>query len=306
MIAVADVAPAEAVQASGGVADCLVDWRAAVERSDVDAVVVATPNAFLVEIAVSALQSGKHVLVEKPPGCNAAEAAQLVSAARAAGRTCKVGFNHRYHPAIRGARELFVRGELGRLLNLRARYGHGGRPGLEREWRADPVLAGGGELLDQGIHVLDLFRWFAGEPVTGVAMVQTAAWPIAPLEDNAFVLLRFADGVVGQLHASTTQWKNLFSLEVCCERGTLMAEGLGGSYGTERLTVVRRSVAGGAPQVEEHSFDTDDSWQAEWDAFLRAIASGTPVDGDAEDGAAVMRVLDGLYRSAQAGEVVRF
>jgi predicted dehydrogenase len=282
-------------------AEAAADWRAALQREDIGAVVVCTPNALLAPIAGAALESGRHVLIEKPMGRNVAEAQRIAAAAAAAGRVLKIGFNHRYHPAIERAGELLRAGEVGRLIQLRARYGHGSRPGCEHEWRGDRELAGGGELLDQGVHVVDLFHWLAGTPLRVHAEVQTAVWPLGPLEDNAFALMRFADGVVGQLHVSMTQWKNLFSLEVHGERGALLVEGLGGSYGTEQLTVVRRNLAGGVPQLDTVTFDGPDmSWQAEWTDFAAALEGAPLRHGTPGEGMAVMRTVGAIYEAAGA------
>lgn len=302
---VADVAlpAARGVAAEYG-GDAVEDWRTAVERDDVSVVVVATPHAYLTEIGVAALESGKHTLIEKPSGRTLEEAERLAAAVRGAGRLCKVGFNHRYHPAIRAARLRFDAGEIGRLIHLRARYGHGARPGCEGEWRGDADIAGGGELLDQGIHITDLFRWFAGEARWAVGTLQTSVWPIAPLEDNAFGLLRYEGDVVGQLHVSMTQWANLFSFEIAGEEGALVVEGLGGSYGTERLVHVRRRLEGGIPDVDERYYRGDPSWSLEFDDLVDAVLSDRAVDGDAEDGVGAMRVIDALYRSAASGAPV--
>jgi predicted dehydrogenase len=278
----------------------LSDWRIAVADTQVDAVVVATPTGYTAEIATAALQADKHVLLEKPPGRSATEAERIASVARASGRACQVGFNLRHHAGIRHARQMVADGALGRLLNLRVRYGHGGRPGCEREWRADPAVAGGGELLDQGVHVADLLRWFAGEPDAVTCVTQTAFWKVAPLEDNAFALLRIGE-VVAQLHVSMTQWKNLFSLEVFGEAGSVSVAGLGGSYGPERVVLARRRAEGGAPDVLQESFPEDTSWRAEWDAFMRSVIDGAPVETDATCGAGAMRVIDALYESARLG-----
>jgi len=278
--------------------DWSLDWHAAL-RDDVDVVIVATPNALLAEIGVAALGAGKHVLIEKPMGRNLDEATALSDAASTARRLLKVGFNHRYHPALARAHERFSSGEIGTLVNIRARYGHGARPGYETEWRGNPSLAGGGELTDQGVHVLDLIRWFAGDPVSVYCARQTAVWPIAPLEDNAFSVLRYANGAVAAFHTSWTQWRNLFSFEVFGTRGTLAVEGLGKSYGVERLIETRRNMAGGAPEATESAFDgPDDSWRLEWAQFVNAIELGTPYHGNPTDGVSVMRVLDALYRSS--------
>jgi predicted dehydrogenase len=281
------------------------DWRAALERDDIGALVVCTPNALLVPIAAAALQAGRSVLIEKPMGRSLGEARQLAAVAAAAPGVLKIGFNHRYHPAVARARELFEADEIGGLVNMRARYGHGSRPGCEREWRGDPRVAGGGELLDQGVHVLDLFHWFAGPPIRVQAELQTAVWPLGPLEDNAFALLRFAGGVVGQLHVSMTQWRNLFSLEIHGSRGALLAEGLGGSYGPERLTVIRRALQGGVPDVESVTFDgPDTSWQEEWSDFAAALHGRGLRHGTVADGLLAMATLEAAYAAAAAGAAV--
>lgn len=297
---VADTAP-QAAETLTARFDALqaADWRQIVAASDVDVVIVATPNKYLAEIASASLAAGKHVLIEKPMGRNLEEARALAADATRSGKLLKVGFNHRYHPALRRARELFTGGATGRLINLRVRYGHGGRPGYEKEWRGSLDLAGGGELTDQGVHVLDLIGWFAGPPSQVAALTQTAVWPIAPLEDNGFALLSFDSGAIASLHTSWTQWKNLFSFEVFGERGALLVEGLGGSYGAEALHVQERSREGGAPAERTETFEgPDESWKLEWDEFVRAIAHGSPYSGGPADGLLAMTMLDALYRSA--------
>ena len=287
-------------------ADAETDWRVAIERADVDAVVVCTPNGFLAEISVAALAAKRAVLLEKPMGRNAAEAAGIAAAAQRNGALLKIGFNHRYHPALAQAHKQFVAGAIGRLLHVRGRYGHGSRPGCETEWRGNAELAGGGELLDQGVHLIDLASWFAGAPSAAFGVVQTAVWPLGQLEDNAFALLRWDTGVVAQLHVSMTQWKNLFSLELHGETGALLVEGLGGSYGPERLVLVKRNMSGGVPETSEALFEgPDPSWDLEWADFAAAL-HGRPLEhGSAEDGLVVMRVVDALYLSARSEAVCR-
>jgi predicted dehydrogenase len=316
LTAVVDVNEALAAEVASGRCAALSDWRHAVLRDDTDIVVVATPNGLLAEVVTAALDAGKHVLMEKPMGRSLEEARRITEAAAKSGRILAVGFNHRQHPGVRRALELVRAGAIGRLITLRGRYGHGGRPGLEREWRSDPAQAGGGELLDQGIHMIDLFIELAGLPRDVFGIVQTAVWKIGPLEDNAYALLKFDGGVVGQLHASMTQWKNLFSLEVHGEAGAVLVEGLGGSYGAERLVHVERAFEGGAPQVHEQEFAAPDvSWSDEWDAFLGAVdgaeraglrAGAVVARGCAGPAEALqaMRVVDAIYRSAATGVAV--
>ena len=178
------------------------DWNAVVQHPEIEAVVVATVNKSLLPITLAAFQKGKHVLCEKPLGRNAQEAKQMVEAALAAKKILKTGFNHRHHHAIWRAHELVQAGKIGPLMNIRAAYGHGGRPGYDQEWRGDPDLAGGGQLLDQGVHLVDLSRWFLGDFSQVTGMLGTWFWKVAPLEDNGFALLRTATGQIASLHTS--------------------------------------------------------------------------------------------------------
>ncbi len=333
VVADVDIARAQQVAQESG-CDWTGDWREVVARDDVDVVVVATVNKVLAPITVAAVKAGKHVLCEKPLGRNADEAQQMVEATRQAGRVLKTGFNHRHHPAIWRAHELSSLGAIGPLMFIRAVYGHGGRPGYDKEWRADADLAGGGELLDQGVHIIDLCRWFmVGDPRQGSDFTEafgalgTCFWDmgyfetandelhsvsvghpssvVPRLEDNAFVLLRTTDGRVAQLHTSWTQWKNRFSFEVFGRDGYVRVEGLGGSYGTERLEIGRRKPEGGAPHVEIVEFPGPDlSWQAEWQEFASAIREGRPPLASGEDGLQTMRVIAALYASARTGQIV--
>jgi predicted dehydrogenase len=206
---------------------------------DVDVVIVSTINKSLVPISVKALQRGKHVLCEKPPGRNLEETKHLCGVAAQSKSKLKVGFNHRHHPAISKAKELIDPGKMGPLYYLRCFYGHGGRPGYDKEWRAAKELSGGGELLDQGIHVADLFRWFLGELEEVYGNTPTYFWNM-DVEDNAFALFRTGKNQIALLHTSWTQWKNRFTFEIFGEAGYLIVEGLGGSYGTETLRIGRR------------------------------------------------------------------
>jgi len=292
-----DAAIAQATGESFGCA-ATTDWHAAIANPAIDIVVISTPNFMLAEIAEAALAAGKHVLLEKPMGRNIVEARRIQAAALRADRVVKVGFNHRYHPAISRAHELFRSGEIGRAINVRARYGHGGRPGYEREWRGNPEMAGGGELTDQGVHILDLLQWFIGSPERVFSRLQTAVWPIAPLEDNGFALLEYPGNVIASFHTSWTQWKNLFSFEVYGTEGSLTIDGLGKSYGPERLIVAKRRPEGGAPEMVETAFPgEDESWALEWADFLAGL-DGAAYLGNPDEGVAVMAALDALYRSA--------
>jgi predicted dehydrogenase len=274
-------------------------WEDAVADPRVDVVVVCTSNKFLAPISIAALESGKHVLCEKPMGRNRTEAGQMASAARDARRILKIGFTLRFHSAIRQAHQLCAAGELGPLFFVKASYGHGGRPGYEKEWRGDPELAGGGELLDQGVHLLDLSRWFLGQLGVVAAVTPRWHWEVAPLEDNAFVLLQASAGQVASLHTSWTMWKNRFSFEVLGRDGYARVDGLGGSYGAETLTVGRRLTAGAPPEETVTTFTEPAlAWEADWRDLVSSIEDGRTPEVDASAGLQLMQMVDDIYNHA--------
>jgi predicted dehydrogenase len=275
-------------------------WQELVEARELDIVVVSTVHQSLARISAAALESGKHVLCEKPGGRNPGEVRAAVEAAEKAGRCLKAGYNHRYHPAIARLRQWCEQGGLGQIDFIRGRYGHGGRPGYEREWRADPAKAGGGELLDQGAHLVDLCLWFLGDFAAVSGFVATRFWDIAPLEDNAFGLFQTAAGQVASLHVSWTQWKNLFSFEVFGHDGYGLAQGLGGSYGTESVVLGVRPPHGGVPDEERVEFARQDlSWALEWEDFVSAVENhGIPHSSGRE----ALRTMEWIYRLYRAAE----
>jgi predicted dehydrogenase len=291
----ADLAKAEALAATSPGADALTDWRSAVGRSDVDAVLVSTPHHLLAPVATAAVEAGKHVLVEKPGARAVAELSPLVDAARRSDVVVKVGFNHRFHPAFVKAREYVDAGALGELMFVRARYGHGGRVGYDREWRADPEISGGGELLDQGMHLIDLSRWFLGDFVHVDGFTHTYFWDM-PVDDNGFMALRTEKQQMAWLHVSWTEWKNTFSFELYGRVGKLHVEGLGGSYGTERLSYYRMSPEMGPPETVIHEYPGPDrSWALEFDDFVRSVESGEPPNGGLHDALQALTIVDAVY-----------
>jgi predicted dehydrogenase len=307
LVAVADPVLERARAVAEPIGACpLADWRDALDRKDVDVSIVATSTAVAPEISLAMLEAGKHVLVEKPFGRHADEVLPALDAARQQERLLKVGYNHRYHPALAKAYELYRAGVVGRLLYLGCTYGHGGRPGYEQEWRSRQEISGGGELLDQGVHALDLFRWFAGEFCEAAAFIATSYWPIAPVEDNVFAMLLSREGVIAQLHASWTRWKNKFSFEVAGEHGSLIAEGLGRSYGPERLILQARCKTGGAPEEKFFDFPTeDDSLAREWNDFLDTIQKLREPMSSGEDAWRTLQLVDALYESAREHRIVQ-
>jgi predicted dehydrogenase len=284
--------------------EAAVGWEPVVERKDIEAVIVATPPHLHAPISIAAMQRGKHVLCEKPLARTLSEAEAMVKVAQQAGVVLKCGFNHRHHPGIQQARKWFDEGRIGEPLFIRCRYGIGGRPGYEKEWRANPEIVGGGQLMEQGIHAVDLARWFLGDFAQVTAFIETRFWGIAPLEDNAFVLYRTAGGAVAAIHSSLTQWKNLFSFELYGRDGYIAVEGLGGSYGTERAIFGRRDfVAPFGEEVIEFRGE-DRSWHEEWKEFVTAVQEDRRPLGDGEDGLEAMRLAYAAYEAARARRVI--
>jgi predicted dehydrogenase len=272
--------------------------KSAIEDPEVEAVIISTSHDMLAGAALGAIEAGKHVLVEKPVGRSSREVEPLVRAAQQHGVIVKAGFNHRFHPALLRARQIVDDGGIGDLMYIRGRYGHGGRLGYEREWRADPRLSGGGELLDQGSHLIDLSRWFAGDVVGVSGHAATFFWPMQ-VEDNAFVSLTFAQGRLAWLHASWTEWKNLFSFEIFGRVGKLQIDGLGGSYGVERLIFYRMLPEMGPPETTSWEYAGPDmSWQAEFEHFAACVDSGRIPSGSLEDALANLKVVETFYTGA--------
>ena len=279
-------------------AEASSDWRATVARGDVDAVIVATTHDQLAAVATEAARHGKHLLVEKPGARRAAELDELARIAAERALTVRVGFNHRFHPALRKARELVDAGAIGTPQYVRGRYGHGGRPGYDREWRAVPELAGGGEAIDQGMHLVDLARWFLGDFTRVDGAIATYFWDM-PVEDNAFFLLRTERGAIAQLHASWTEWKNLFSFEITGRDGKLELAGLGGSYGTERITYYKMLPEMGPPETTSWEYPmADASWQRETHAWLADIAAGRASSPGIADAQAALTVIERVYAAS--------
>jgi len=298
LVACADVLStrAEALARTVSGAVSATDWRVVLERKNVDVVIVSATNDLLVKITLAAIAAGKHVLVEKPAARSVAELDPVIEMAERLKLLVRVGFNHRYHPALCKAKELCVSGAIGELMYIRGRYGHGGRVGYEKEWRANPEQSGGGELIDQGVHLIDLARWFLGDIVNVEGFASTFYWDM-PVEDNGFMLLRSARQQVAFLHASCTEWKNLFSFEIFGRLGKLQIEGLGGSYGVERLIYYRMLPQMGQPEITSWEYPMrDTSWDNEFADFLEDIRLQRRPSADLYDARAALQVVEHIYK----------
>jgi len=301
LLACADSVGEKAVALASQHPDCIptTDWQDILQRTDIDIVIIATLHAALAEIALASIHAGKHVLIEKPAAKSTSELDAIIAAANQKNVLARVGFNHRYHRAFRKARELIDTDRLGELMFIRARYGHGGRIGYDQEWRANPTLSGGGELLDQGVHLIDLARWFLGDFNEVHGHAHTYFWNM-PVEDNGFLLLKTPKKQVAFLHASCTEWKNLFSFEIYGRTGKIDINGLGGSYGVERITFYKMLPEMGPPETCSWEYPMeDDSLEVEFAEFLADIEQNRQPSANLQDAHAALKIVEEIYRISQ-------
>jgi predicted dehydrogenase len=301
LVAVADSNLSSALNLAGtyGCASAVSDWPQIMLDERINTVLVCTTNDLLAPITLDAIKKGKNVLVEKPAARNLEELAEVISEYEKSGRqNCvKVGFNHRFHPSFSKAKEIIAAENIGDIMFIRARYGHGGRLGYEKEWRSQPEISGGGELLDQGVHVIDLGKYMLGDFSKVSGQCYTMFWK-SPVEDNCFALIETPKGQVLDLHVSTTQWKNIFSMEIFCKTGQLNIDGLGGSYGKETLTFYKMKPEMGPPEKQVFEWDSPDpTWELEFADFLNAVEQKREPNGSLYDARAALAVVKKIYES---------
>jgi predicted dehydrogenase len=262
---------------------------------DLSFVVIATRHDSLHTLAIQALNAGKHVFVEKPGAINYAKFKSICELANKKKLKVHIGYNHRYHPAVVKAFEIVNAGLIDKVMFLRGRYGHGGRLGYEKEWRADKLKSGGGELIDQGTHLIDLSIGFLGELQLDYAATPNYFWDMT-VEDNVFMALKNKTGSIAFLQASSTEWKNMFSLEIYGKTGKIEISGLGRSYGVETLTFHKMLAEMGPPISKTWSFpEPDDSWSLEMNEFIKDIQSGTAKSDNIDSSQEVLRVIGEIY-----------
>jgi predicted dehydrogenase len=273
---------------------------------DLDAVVICTFNKYAPEYTIKALNAGLHVFCEKPPARTSKELEDVRTVEKETGLILKYGFNHRYHHSVMEAKKLVENNVFGKLLWMRGVYGKAGGNKFADNWRNNKDESGGGILIDQGIHMLDLMRLFAGDFKDIKSMVKTNYWDIK-VEDNAFALLQTEDGVMATIHSSATQWRHKFLLEMSFENGYINLDGiLSGtrSYGDETLVIAKRqfeseTFAMGKPREEKIYFDIDESWKLELDEFVECILEDKSVyNGNSYDALKVMQLVEAIYEES--------
>lgn len=284
-------------------ADRKVSAEAVINDPRVEAVFICTPNLHNQPLTLQALAAKKHVFCEKPPAFTAAQIEEVMAEEKRTGLKVMYGFNHRHHESVLQAKKLVDSGTYGRILWMRGRYGKSVDANFFNDWRSKKEIAGGGIMIDQGIHMLDLFLMFADDFDEVMAAVSNLYWHL-PVEDNVFAIFRRKDGLVASLHSTMSQWRHLFSLEIFLEKGYLVINGLltsSGTYGEEVLTYARNRTTTPAAtwSDEEHiTYSTNNSWRYEVDQFIDAVSGAAPVKtGTTADAFRLMRIIDRIYAS---------
>ncbi len=276
------------------------DYRKLLDE-DLDILFVCLSNDINPDATIGGLKRGMHVFCEKPPGRDVADVIRVIETEKAnAGLKLKYGFNHRYHHSVLDALEILKSGELGEVINLRAVYGKSQLITFDQtSWRTERELAGGGVLLDQGIHMVDLLRLFAGDFDQVYSFVSNSVWN-HDVEDNAYALMKTADGKVAMLHSSASQWRHRFGLEITLAKGSLTLAGIlsgSKSYGEETLTIARTTGSDmGDPTEETRSYAQDPSWADEVAEFADAVLNDTPIqNGSSDDALKTMQLVYQIY-----------
>lgn len=280
------------------------DWKVAISHPKVETVIVCTPNNTHAPISIAAAKSMRNVFCEKPLARNPTEAAGIVNVVKKMGVRLMCGFTLRHHPGVIQVKKWVDAGEIGEPMHLRCTYGITGRPGYDREWRMQKSISGGGQLMDQGIHVLDLILWFFGELDEATGHVTTSFWKKATVEDNAFFILASKDKTALG-HVSWTEWKNLFSLKIFGTHGYANVRGLGGSYGIECATLGKRDFESPFTETKIEYRKESRALIEEWKEFTRAIRENREPLGNGSDGLMAIRLAYAIYESSRKHRTVK-
>ena len=272
---------------------------------DIQAIFICTPNYKIPSLTIKALDSNKNVFAEKPPGFTSKDVEMIMKSEAKFENKCMFGFNHRHHESILKMKEIIDSRKLGKILWMRGRYGKEVDKKFFESWRADPKKSGAGILLDQGIHMLDLFIYLAGSFDIFHSLISNLHWKIPFIEDNAFVLLKQSESnLCASFHSTMTQWRYLFALEVFLEKGSLIINGLkttSGAYGEECLTIKRNLDLESESNTyidESYTFRIDSSWDNEIKHFFDAIEKDKKISlGNTTDALNLMQHIDKIYES---------
>ncbi len=279
---------------------CYPDYQHLLKEEKLDVMFVSLPNYLAPEVTIASLEKGLHVFCEKPPGKNVEDVQKVLEVKhKNPSLKLKYGFNHRYHDSVKEALKILSSKELGEVINLRGVYGKNGFVPFGSGWRAERRYAGGGILLDQGIHMVDLLQLFCGDFPEVQGYISNNYWK-CDVEDNAFAIMRNVQGKIAMLHSTATQWQHLFSLDIFFTEGYLKLSGIlsgSKSYGQEKLIIGRSNKsATGTDREETITYLEDNSWMDEVKEFAKSVVNDKPVQsGTVEEAIAVMKQVYRIY-----------
>ena len=274
--------------------------------TDIDAVIVSAYVSVAADYVIRALNAGKHVFCEKPPSMTAKEMQKVIETEKKMGRVLKYGFNHRFHYSVMEAKKIINNGSLGKMLWMRGVYGKAGSIDFHDNWRNYKNYSGGGILLDQGIHMIDLFRYFSNDEFECLSSHITSSFWNVECEDNAFLTLKSKNDIVATLHSSATQWKHKFLLEMAFENGFINLDGILSStrsYAPETMIIGKRefediTFAMGKPKESITYYEYDNSWELELKEFIDAVNGKSVINnGTSEDALEIMMLTDFVYKN---------
>lgn len=273
-------------------------------KEDLDVLIVCLTNEIAPEVTIAGLKKGLHVFCEKPPGRSVEDIVKVIRVEKKyPNQKLMYGFNHRYHDSVRDAMRIINSNELGEIINLRGVYGKSQLITFNQpDWRTKREISGGGVLLDQGIHMVDLMRLFAGEFTQVHSFIKNSHWNYS-VEDNAYALMQTEGGVVAMMNSSATQWRHRFHLDINFEKGSLILGGIlsgSKSYGAETLTVVSANPENdhGNPKEVTTRYNTDPSWYSEIKEFVNCIINNKKiVNGTSNDALQTMKLIYKIYYS---------
>ncbi len=292
-----DISKAEEIAKNKKKIKVFSDWKKIINSDEINTIFICTTHNLLSKILIEAIKKNKHVLVEKPASISENELKKAISISMKKRIVVKVGYNHRHHGSIKESLKLVKNNKIGDLMFIKASYGHGGRIGYEKEWRMNKKISGGGELLDQGSHLIDLSMMFFGTVISHKSKLTTSFWK-TKVDDNAFLILEFNKKKISFIHASCTEWKNNFTFEIYGKSGKIKIEGKGGSYGFEKVTLFKMTKKMGKPKIIKIKIGkVDKSWRTETDIFFDDIIKKKYSNIELVRSLEILKLIDKIYQN---------